>query len=390
MELQCDSNNSKRKVSYNDSFSGLGERALALSGDGNLIENNKAITAARQLFVECLTIRQMNLSISSHRSGSTFFSHLNRSQQSIKLLLSLVLVLLYCSTLCLSAGSSDQVFADPSCSWSRDEPPSESERLLLIFKCDLQPLKGSFELLVSKFNGPKRLISQEDVQDLKPFLKLEDEKALQIYKEYVVLDLMIDSFYKDALKVINRKEFCTYPTVNRFKQLKSYVLDGSKLLADLYELMVIEYHTICLDQALKKLPKIPENVKQIVDIYVDGKNSNMLPDLNRPPGFNDEKKDEFSFDLTEAIAKNGPLEEVVDLIMDMGFSLSSTEDRVKKFKQDCKQFLIEIEERWQSMEMMSNLLSDQINEIQGFNNFVMRALIPTKYADVCSQLSNIY
>lgn len=341
-----------------------------------------------------MSLKQLVLATVGRPTHISAGHSLLRSQFFLVALLPFLMAIVVVSTSASAASqqqqqSDNQPFIDPECKWTNANS-SEAEKLLLIMKCDVQPLKRSFELLLPKFNGPQHLLSQTDVGELvrMNLFDLRDERAIKIWHEYLAFDGTIGQFYKDALAAIQRKEFCTYLTIERFKQLKTYVLNGSRLLADLYDLIAIEYHTYCLNEALKKLPKVPQSVKEIVDIYIDGKNSNLLPDLNRPPGFNDEKKDEFNFDLNKALASEGAVRDVIELTVNI-WDTRSADEQVEVFKQDCKAFLHEIEERWQSMEMMSKMLSTEVNGIERYNNYLLRALIPTKYADVCSQLSSV-
>jgi len=284
-----------------------------------------------------------------------------------------------------TSGLSDELpFIDPNCqqlpygSWNGGTS-LEISKPLMILKCDLSPMLHTFELLLARSHGPKQISTPSDVTNLSEIEKTE--KSSLIWADFLNLDSMIDHFFSEAKFAIERKEFCAYPTITRLSRLKPYTL-GSKLLSLAYDILTIEYHISCLFKALNRLPPVPYLVRDVVDIYVDGADKSM-PDLNANPSLSDESGEFLSFDVEAAIDRNGPLEDVVALVLTSG----SSGDRVEEFKASCKGFLMELEERWQSMDMMSQMLSTDGNGIQRFNNYVIRTLIPTKYADACSQLS---
>lgn len=281
------------------------------------------------------------------------------------------------------AGTGKPAFIDPTCQWTRDEL-NEVEWLLMTLKCDVTAMLRIFEKLLTKFKGIKTLRTHYDLYFINGVSKTPE--AMDIWREYLSLDSFVEHFYSEATFALDRKDFCTYPTISRLSQLKNYVM-GSRLLSKAYDLITIEYHSACLIKTLEKLPAIPYLVKDVVDIYVDGVGQ-PVAELNKASGsFAGEQIDEFTFNVEEAIAKNGHLKDVVALTIALPMNVEP-EDGAEEFKQQCKVFFIELEERWQSMEMMSKMLATEGNGIQMFNNYVLRLLIPTKYADACSQLSS--
>lgn len=264
------------------------------------------------------------------------------------------------------------------------------EWLLMTLQCDLKPLIKSFEHFLPLFNGPTELLTARDLNSIVGLEKeINTERSIEIWREYLSFDSLINYFYSEGMEALRHGDFCTFPTIYRLGQLRSHVL-GSKLLSDVYDLIAIQLHQNCLIKALSKLPLVPYLVRDVVNIYMDGINT--MQDLSshnsqfKQPKLSDlEQSGDFNFDAEEAIAKNGPLSVVVQLSISLPISFSSGGE--KAFKKECKSFLMELEERWQSMEMMNKMLSTDTNGIQRFNNYVMRLLIPTKYADACSKLS---
>lgn len=257
------------------------------------------------------------------------------------------------------------------------------EWLLMILQCDVQPMIKKFESFLPLYRGVKELTIPEELNSANIGLQL-NSKNLEIWRELLAIESLINYFYSEAMQVLSRSDFCTYPTISKLGQLKNIVL-GSKTLGYAYDLIAIKLHTNCLIKTLNKLPQVPYLVKDVVDTYMNGVNNTvkMTKKANKPFG-DDELGEEYVFDADEAIAKNGPLSFVVQL------SLSSfgSNHNEKHFIQECKNFLIDFEERWQAMEMMSMMLSTDFNGIQRFNNYVIRLLVSTKYADYCSRLSN--
>lgn len=280
-------------------------------------------------------------------------------------------------------------FVDSSCKWKNGS--DQVELLVMTLKCDAKPMMRMFESLMPHFNGPKLLRTLNDlfrISDQNPNmingLSLS-QSGIETWNELLNLDCMIDHFYTEAMYILSRRDFCTYPTVLRLSYLKSFVL-GSRLLSYAYDLISINYHSICLVKALSKLPKVPYLVREVVNIYINGVDK-PLQDLNQAPTAFDSNAGEFKFNLETAIARNGPLRDVTSLLLVFSFNSQNDPDSaVEAFKSSCKEFLMELDERWQSMEMMSKMLSTEGNGIERFTNYVMRTLIPTKHADVCSQL----
>lgn len=283
-------------------------------------------------------------------------------------------------------------FIDSTCKWKNQS--DQIELLVMILKCDARPMMRMFENFTAYFNGPTQLRTFNDLMKLSSDQLGEKhdgdginftQSAIEAWYELMNLDSMVQHFFIEAMYVLSRRDFCTYPTVLRLSQLKSFVL-GSRLLSYAYDLISINYHSICLIKALSKLPKVPYLVRDVVNIYIDGVDK-PVQDLNQSPTGFDSNGAELKFDVEAAIAKNGPLKDVTSLLLMFPFNLQNEPDKaVDAFKDACKEFLIELDERWQSMEMMSKMLSTDGNGIERFNNYVMRTLVPTKHADVCSQL----
>lgn len=293
-------------------------------------------------------------------------------------------------------------FIDPVCQWKTGS--DQIELLVMTLKCDAKPMIRMFENLMPYFNGPKQLRTLGDLSKLVDIST--NPKWLEVWQEYLSLDSMIDYFYNEVMYILSRRDFCTYTNVYKLSQLRRFAL-GSRLLSHAYDLITINYHSICLIKALTKLPRVPYLVREVVDIYIGGVDKPPVLDLNQSPSFSADKQDEdttnnndedddnddageFKFNVNTAVANNGQLKDVISLLLLIPFGPQTDQNsRVDAFKSACKEFLIEIDERWQSMEMMSKMLSTEGNGIERFNNYVMRTLIPTKHADVCSQLSAI-
>lgn len=321
------------------------------------------------------------------------------------LIVSLSMVLIACMTVTQIAqqfGAAQQAlassvpttFTDPKCQRDNRIVESEAEWVLMILRCDLYPLLLTFEQMLPILGGPKWLSTAQEITSQVPGMD-QSAEALDIWREYISFMSRIDHVYEEAMFVLKRKDFCTYPTIARFARIKPYVL-GSRMLTNLYELMAIEYHSSCLMHALDKLPPTPYIVRDIVTIYAQSDAAESAPlDLNGPAKLDDDSLDEF--DVDDAIARKGPLEEVLGLGLSLSFGLDSSStaadsadnggNKSDQFRQECKRYVLEIEERWQSMEMMNAMLSSDGSNIRPFNNYVMRLLQPTKYADICSQLS---
>lgn len=285
--------------------------------------------------------------------------------------------------------SSETVFIDKNCRRIKleGERGRQIERLLMILKCDAKPLISIFERLVSAQIGNQlHLVSIDDLLRLGGRIRT-DERSLQSWREYLGMSSLIEHFYTEAQHVLSHMDFCSYTTISRLGRLKSYVL-GSKLLSHLFDLLAIEYHTICLDKALNRLPQVPYLVREVVDIYRSRADKSVL-DLNSNLAAGDDDHDDDDderreFNVDEAIARHGPLEEVVPLLLFMPTKGNKVD---QEFRQACKEFLIDIDERWQSIEMMSQMLHTANNGIKSYSNLVLKMLTPMRYAQICGQLS---
>lgn len=268
-----------------------------------------------------------------------------------------------------------------------DELPNVAEWLVMIYMCDALPMFHIFESFL-----PRGLANQLDLQESGVD---KSPASMAIWNEYLSLYSLVNHFQAEMLYVLDRRDFCTYQTISRLSQLRSFVL-GSKLLSATYDLITIQYHSACLIKTLGKLPQVPFLIKDVVDIYLKGADKTM-PDLNMSQEENKldnvqrraaGHEEEFEFNAEEAIGRNGPLSTVVTLFISLPFSFDA-QLAAKAFKDSCRNFLIELEDRWQTMEMMGKMLSTDENGIERFNNYVIRILAPTRYADACSQLSAI-
>lgn len=270
---------------------------------------------------------------------------------------------------------------DSSCSWTAHEDPGQMGWILMLLKCDMKPMLNLFEQLLPSFGGPRYFNIPSELNSLQGVDK--SESAMKIWQDYLSMVGLIEPFFKGAQEALTRKEMCTYPTIKRFGQLRHFAM-GSSVLTAIYDLMVIDYHKNCLNEVLKRLPQVPSLVREVVQIYRSGAEKKLQLDLNAPAtlGRADEK---FEFDAEEAIARNGPLKAVGGLML----SLPSLDEGSveQQFKNQCKQLLVELEDRWQTMEMMNEMLASDSNAIKSFNNYISHLLLPTKYADACSQLS---
>lgn len=278
---------------------------------------------------------------------------------------------------------------ESACKWNQEEPPGEVERILLNLRCNIAPTFSRFRQLMSvQPNGLNRHIHTPD--DMVAMDSMDkSEESLRIWREYLSFESLVDHFYVEAMQIFGLKEFCVYANFARMAALKNRSL-GSVLLSYTYDLLAIEYHRSCLLSSFNKMPKVPYLVRDIVDIYIEGAD-HAVADLQAGPtppvtmlAF-DESNPIDLFDVQEAIYKNGPLKDVCGLLLTAGPNGSSHCEQ--DFKQACKNFVIETSENLQWMEMMSKMVSTHGNVIEKFNNFVMRSLLSTKYADICSQLS---
>lgn len=282
-------------------------------------------------------------------------------------------------------------FLDEKCFRWRHNEPSEVEQLLMELKCDIKPLYEQYVKLALAYGQTINTVLEGESSSLDSgigisrFLGSPMSEA-RVGGELSKLSESIDTFADEGLAVLGLKDFCTYPTITRLSNLRS-MIGNSTLLALTYDLIAIEFHKSCLTETITQLPPIPYLVRDVVKIYIDGADKS-LPDLNgeAPAEGNDE--DDEPFDVVRAIEKNGQLEDVMGLLLTIPLEAGdSSGERAEAFKRTCKDFLITIEQRWQSMEMMNSMLATDGNGIHRLNNYIMRKLMPTKYADICSQLS---
>lgn len=283
---------------------------------------------------------------------------------------------------------------------------SEVERALLLLYCNVRPLVATFQPL-------RRALASSEAQ-----MDGDDE--------WNAFANQVDGFYKESVYLLDRSEFCTYPVIKRLKALCNEISaecglaaakrgssngnrnkKRSNLLHIAFDLLAIEFHERCLMAVLPKLPPVPYLVRDVVKIYITGADKGLVvADLNSevavsgasdhsslaappPPTDNRLVMSGLSvgkFDVEAAIKSQGPLEQVMSLLISFN-DKQTDEDKVQKFKDTCKEFVMEIEQRWQSFEMLNTMIATAGNGIRHLNNYVMRSLIPTRYADVCSRLS---
>lgn len=207
----------------------------------------------------------------------------------------------------------------------------------------------------------------------------------------------IDGFFELIVYVYDRRDFCTFATINELKKAKE-LAGNSPILNSMYDLISIDFHTGCLRETLEQLPPVPYLVREVVQIYLSGADEEVrVPDSNDDPevAFEEIRRGRIQelsdkpFDVQEAIAKSGKLEKVVPLLLLMPSKETSKGNLVMDFKDSCRKFLISIEKNWMSMELMNSILATNENQIQSFNNYIMRSLSVTKYSDICSQLSAV-
>lgn len=257
---------------------------------------------------------------------------------------------------------------------------SETERLVCMLKFDIKPLVEQYsDAYASGKHGGITAAARE-------------------VGELVELSKLIDEFLSSSFKALDLRYFCSYLTINSLRLLKNKST-ANKLLKIAYELVAIEYHTSCLLATIEKLPEVPFNIRDIVQIYINGADKS-VPDLNVSAGeesftlaehVGDHDDEEEPFNVDKAIEKNGPLDQVMSLALWMPSGVSTDQrKRAKGFIEDCRDFLVEIESRWQTMEMMNTMLDTDGCSIKRLNNYIMRRLTPTKYADICSQISLRY
>lgn len=277
---------------------------------------------------------------------------------------------------------------------------SEAERALLLLYCNVRPLVDTFKPLRQALAA-----------------KTSSSLSSELDEEWDAFGEQVGGFYKESVYLLDRSDFCTYPVIKRLKALcRSVSADcgvneterrvqnkqkKSNLLHVAFDLLAIEFHERCLMAVLPKLPPVPYLVRDVVKIYITGADKELVvPDLNADASSADDSDDSPAanehrlilsglsadkFDVEAAIRSQGPLEQVMLLLI--SFDGQSDEDRVQKFKDTCKEFVMEIEQRWQSFEMLSTMIASTGNGIRQLNNYVMRSLIPTRYADICSRLS---
>lgn len=277
------------------------------------------------------------------------------------------------------------------CDKWRQQAVDEADKMLVLLQCEITPLFNDYLLITDKLKesgvSPMDVDEPSESNKRAAFGPAANEPTrsvseLEMRREFEIIRKKISYFGASGRSALESREFCTFPVINRLKELKNMAEESrSTLLTLAYDMVAIEYHKACLLDAIRNLPQVPYLVRDVVKIYIDGADKR-LPDLNGDPSLDDDE-DMEPFDVDRALAKNGSLRTVVGLLLVMPHN---SRDNVAEFKLKCKKFLIDIEQRWQSMEMMNSMLANEGNGISRMNNYIMRKLTPTKYADICSQL----
>jgi len=245
---------------------------------------------------------------------------------------------------------------------------SGAESVVCMLKFDLKPLVEHYKVAYAN-----SLASSDEVRQL------------------LELAPIIDGLQEGAKTALDQADFCSFSTISHLEELGK-TMHQNHLLDLAYDLIVIEFHKRCLEATLNKLPPVPYDIKDVVQIYISGADKS-LPDLNLEPGESESGRKEDlldeveSFDVDQAIRDNGSLEEVVGLTLHTSLGSSSNHELAEKFVRSCRNYLAEIENRWQPMEMMNKMLDSAGSSIKSLNNYIMRKSLPTMYADICSQIS---
>lgn len=225
-------------------------------------------------------------------------------------------------------------------------------------------------------------------------------------KRLIEMSGKVEKFAQEAFSILDRREFCTYALMIQTRDLKNELTGSSDnqlqhLLLVAFDMVAIELHKSCLLNTIEKLPQVPFNIRDIVQIYIDGVDTSII-DLNSDPQQQQQKHqgyekfsldrfnsndDDGAFNIDEAIARNGPLDQVMSLSLWMPLGAGGdSSDRPQVFIRECRNFFQEISDRWTTMDIMNMMLDTEGNSIKRLNNFIMRRLTPTKYADICSQI----
>lgn len=245
---------------------------------------------------------------------------------------------------------------------------SKATELLIELKCKVVPI---YENYLAQY------------RDNKPPLVLDDDAVSA--KSFEELRQTIDEFVAGTLEVLSLRDFCTLTMFEKLAQLKKLIPGDNRLLTIAHDVLAIELHTSCLGKTISKLPEVPYLVKDIVGLYINGKDMK-VKSLHAATDMSEFHTDDpFNVDL--AIEKNGSLEDVVGLSLSLFPAVKNHDEKAKEFRESCKSFLIDIERCWDTMKMMSLMLNTNENVIERVNNYVLRMLAPTKYADICSKIS---
>lgn len=262
---------------------------------------------------------------------------------------------------------------------------SEPVKYLLKLKCNLKPLMKTFgALLVHRSDGSISDGKSIDFAQLasKSIFKMDaGERSAEIWREYSALYAAVDRYVDEAIQLMGQRDFCTYTTIAKFGNLNN-LIQGSRLLSLANDLVMMDYHTNCLQNIIEKLPEVPYVVKDVVKMYIEGVEDTHNPNLNDPAHLD---QDATGFDIDEAVRQMGPIEQVASLMLQIPSGVQ--EGQLKDlFRSECQSLLIRLEEQWQPMEMMNMMLATESNTIMRLNNMILRSLKPQKYAQICTQL----
>lgn len=266
-------------------------------------------------------------------------------------------------------------------------PTGQVVSYLLKLRCDLKQIIRQFSVLLRLLDQTTATKSLEDERSISfwlivPSVEAMDcsDEALATWSEYSKFYNFVDAFVREAMSLINQRDFCTYSTIAKFAKLKNWTR-GSRLLALASDLVITDYHRSCLKSTIEKLPEVPYVVKDIVKMYIDGVEDTRKPDLNDPAYL----EIDAGFDIDFAIAREGSIDQVASLMLTIPSQAQGGSFK-ELFRSECRDLLMKLEEQWQPMEMMNQMLATESNAILQLNNLIMHSIIPQKYAQICSQL----
>lgn len=253
-------------------------------------------------------------------------------------------------------------------------------KYLSILRCDLKPLIKMFSVLLKSLQPAASTGGGDHDPGVVVANLMSSPIEDELRREYSNFYQSVDEYTREAMFMLSQRDFCTFTTIARFSKLAHLTRD-SKLLKLLNDLVITDYHSSCLMSTIEKLPGVPYVVKDVVKIYIDGVEDTRKPDLNDPSYL----EMDAGFDIDEAIRREGSIDQVASLMLTIpsrvqGGSLKDL------FRSECRELLMKLEQQWQPMEMMNQMLATESNTILQLNNLIMHSIIPQKYAQICSQL----